>query len=98
MTEEIVARIDADYRDADLSPRHKAVIAWTDAMLSVPAKVPESCRREMLEHFSSAEIVELSMGIALFMGFSKIAIALGQVPSQMPTTVVPTPDLPEPAP
>jgi alkylhydroperoxidase family enzyme len=95
LSEEIVDRIDADYQEADLDPRHKAVIAWTDAMLSAPARVPEAVKREMHVHFSPAEIVELSTGVALFMGFSKIAIALGQVPDRMPTTVVPTPDLPE---
>ena len=39
-------------------------------------------------------IVELTAGVALFMGFSKIAIALGSAPDDMPTIVVPTPDLP----
>ncbi len=83
------------YRDSDLSPRHKAIIAWTDAMLSAPARPPETIQREMQEHFTPAEIVELTMGVALFMGFSKIAIAFGQVPDQMPVTVIPTPELPQ---
>jgi hypothetical protein len=30
--------------------------------------------------------------VALFMGFSKIAVALGQAPQNMPVTVLPTPD------
>jgi alkylhydroperoxidase family enzyme len=51
-------------------------------------------RAEMLRHFTPAQIVELTAGIALFMGFSKIAIALGSAPDDMPTIVVPTPDLP----
>jgi len=48
----------------------------------------------MLAHFTPAQIVELTAGVALFMGFSKIAIALGSAPDDMPTMVVPTPDLP----
>jgi hypothetical protein len=36
--------------------------------------------------------VELTAGLALFMGFSKIAVSLGQVPTEMPVTVMPTPD------
>ena len=48
----------------------------------------------MLEYFSPAQVVELTAGIALFMGFSKIAVALGAAPETMPTMVVPTPDLP----
>jgi hypothetical protein len=35
--------------------------------------------------------------VALFMGFSKIAIALGPPPA-MPTLVVPTPGVPDDAP
>jgi hypothetical protein len=39
--------------------------------------------------------VELAAGVALFMGFSKIAIALGQAPDSMPVTELPTPDWPD---
>jgi hypothetical protein len=49
----------------------------------------------MLSYFTPAQIVEITAGIALFMGFSKIAIALGTAPDSMPTMVVPTPDLPD---
>ncbi len=50
--------------------------------------------RTFAQHFTPAEIVELTASLALFMGFSKIAIVLGQEPKSMPTTVVPTPDWP----
>jgi alkylhydroperoxidase family enzyme len=46
----------------------------------------------MREHFTPGQLVELTAGIALFMGFSKIAIAMGQAPDDMPTMEVPTPD------
>ena len=48
----------------------------------------------MLAHFTPAEIVELTAGLALFMGFSKIALALGGVPDNLPVNVQPTPDWP----
>jgi len=54
----------------------------------------DDLRAEMLHHFTPAQIVELTAGIALFMGFSKIAVSLGTAPEDMPTTVVPTPALP----
>ncbi len=54
----------------------------------------DDLRARMLAHFTPAQIVELTLGIALFMGFSKIAVALGSAPSDMPTMVVPTPDVP----
>ena len=40
---------------------------------------------------SDAEIVELALGVGLFMGMSKVLICLGLEPEEMQTTVVPTP-------
>ena len=54
----------------------------------------DELRTAMLDHFTPAQVVELTLGIALFMGFSKIAVALGAAPADMPTMVVPTPDVP----
>ena len=54
----------------------------------------DDLRAAVLAHFTPAQVVELTAGIALFMGFSKIAIALGSAPADMPTMVVPTPELP----
>ena len=58
----------------------------------------EALRREMLASFTPAEIVELTAGLALFMGFSKIALSLGGVPDNLPLMVQPTPDVPPEAP
>ena len=95
LTEDVVERIRDGYADGDLSPRQKAVLAWTDAFLEVPPSSHAALREEMLRHFSPDELVELTAGIALFMGFSKIAVSLGQAPADMPTMVIPTPDWPE---
>jgi alkylhydroperoxidase family enzyme len=62
-------------------------------MLGRPAPVDPALREELARHLTPEQIVELSAGIALFIGFSKIAIALGQAPEKMPTTIVPTPTL-----
>ena len=83
-----------DYASSDLDPRQKVVLRYTDAFLGEPSYPDATLRAEMRLHFTPAEIVELTAAIALFMGFSKIAIALGQAPASMPTTVVPTPQLP----
>jgi alkylhydroperoxidase family enzyme len=92
LTEEVVERITDDWPESDLSPRQKAVLAYTDAFLNDPAKLGPPARVELERHLSPEEVVELTAGIALFMGFSKIAIALGQAPAAMPTLVVPTPE------
>jgi hypothetical protein len=67
------------------------VIRLTDAMLGAEPLTTE-LEAELLEHFDEGQVVELAAGIALFLGFSKIAISLGQAPADMPTMVVPTPD------
>ena len=77
-----------------LDARAKAVIRYTDVFLRGGHGLDDDLRAEMLRHFSAAQLVELTAGIALFMGFSKIAIALGSAPADMPTMVVPTPELP----
>lgn len=93
LTEDAVAMINDDFEDSALSERHKAVIRYADVFLVDPSRLTEELRAEMRRHFTPAEIVELTAGLALFMGFSKIAVVLGQEPKTMPTTVVPTPDL-----
>ena len=77
-----------------LDARAKAVIRYTDVFLRGGRGLDRDVRAEMLQHFTPAQIVELTAGVALFMGFSKIAIALGTAPADMPTMVVPTPELP----
>ncbi len=92
LSEEIVDEIRDGYEESDLDSRQKAVLRWTDAFLGQPGDVPEALRAEMLEHFTPEQLVELTAGLALFMGFSKIAVSLGQAPADMPTVVIPTPD------
>ena len=67
------------------------MLAWTDAFLAPEPQADEALRREMLATFTAAEIVELTAGLALFMGFSKIALSLGGVPDNLPLIVQPTP-------
>jgi hypothetical protein len=73
------------------------VLRYTDVFLAGQGPPDAELVRAMQREFSAPEIVELSAGIALFMGFSKIAIACGEAPGSMPTTVVPTPGTPTPA-
>jgi AhpD family alkylhydroperoxidase len=97
LTEDRVALVADGYESAgDLSDTEKAAIRFTDTFLHEPRALTDDQRTQLLRHFTPAELVELTAGVALFMGFSKIAVALGPPPA-MPTTVVPTPDWP-PAP
>ena len=91
MDEATLDLVQDDHQTRPLSPRHRAALAWADAFLREPGGGHDGLRRRMLEHFTPAEIVELSAALALFLGFSKIAIALGQAPASMAVTVLPTP-------
>lgn len=85
-----VAMIDDGYASSALAARHKAAIALTDAVLG-RRDVDAALARELEARFSPAELVELGVTAALCLGFSKIAIALGGAPADMPVVVVPTP-------
>lgn len=85
LDERVVDQIRDDWEvSASLMPEQKAVLGLTDALLAADDVLAPSLRAGLEAHFSPAQIVELTAGIALFMGFSKIAIALGGVPDEMP--------------
>jgi alkylhydroperoxidase family enzyme len=92
--EDVIERVRDGYEASDLAPRQKVVLRWVDAILAHRAEADTELRRELLVHFSPAQIVELTAGIALFMGFSKIAVALGGLPDEIPVHEQPTPDVP----
>jgi AhpD family alkylhydroperoxidase len=92
LTEDRVALIDDGYEGTELTAREKAVIRYTDTFLREPSALGDDQRTALARYFTPAQLVELTVGIALFMGFSKIAVSLGQAPADMPTMIVPTPD------
>ncbi len=67
------------------------MLGLTDALLAGDDDLSPQLRAALDAHFSEAQLVELTAGIALFMGFSKIAIALGGVPDEMPVMRTPVP-------
>ncbi|HEY8216270.1 MAG TPA: carboxymuconolactone decarboxylase family protein [Acidimicrobiia bacterium] len=93
LTEDRVDLIDDDYACSALSARDKAVIGYVDTMLHDPHGMSSAQRAALDRELDPGQLVELTLGIGLFHGFSKIAVALGP-PPEMPTMVVPTPDWP----
>jgi AhpD family alkylhydroperoxidase len=91
LTEERVALIDDGWAASALSAREKAAIALTDVVLGRTAAVDGALASALRREFTAPELVELGVTAALCLGFSKIAVALGTAPVDMPTTVVPTP-------
>jgi len=95
LAEEDVGLVTEGWESSALRERHKLAIRWTDVFLGDPAALDAGLRERMLREFTPAELVELSAGLALFLGFAKIAVALGQQPEAMPVTMLPTPDRPD---
>jgi AhpD family alkylhydroperoxidase len=93
LTEDRIDQIDDGYEASTLSARDKTVIGYVDTMLHDPHGVTAGQRAELERELDDGELVELTLGIGLFHGFSKIAVALGP-PPEMPVMVVPTPDWP----
>jgi len=81
------------YESSALSDEQKLVLRYTDAFLVDPGRVDQALRDDMAACFSDAEIVELTVALALFLGMAKVLISLGTEPAEMARTVVPTPAL-----
>jgi alkylhydroperoxidase family enzyme len=80
------------YEHSALPDRHKAVIGLADVFLTRPGGgVPAALRDHLLNFYGPAGVVELTVGLALFMGFSKIAVSLGAFPEDFDTTLIDTP-------
>lgn len=81
------------YEDAGLSARQVAALRLADRMLHDPSPLPREQRAELGAHFDEAEVAELAAALAMFVGFSKMLIALGlePAPGTMPVTVLPAP-------
>jgi len=91
LSEERVSMIDHHYADSELDEREKLVIRYADAFLGNPGGDHQALIEAMETQFSQEQRVELTAALALFMGFSKIAVSVGGMPDSLPVTVVPTP-------
>lgn len=93
LSEDQVDMIHDGYASSLLSPQQKLVLRYTDAFLVDPAAVDPQLRQDLAEAFSPAEIVELTLALAMFLGMAKVLISLGTEPEEMATTILPTPAL-----
>jgi hypothetical protein len=66
-------------------------LAWADMLLAGGHAADRTLEVRMREHFSEAEIVELTYAMGTFIGYGKQIMVLGLEPESMPLTVVRTP-------
>jgi alkylhydroperoxidase family enzyme len=64
--------------DSDLfSPRERAALTFAELMATDHLKVDDRVFAELRRHFSEAEIVELGVSTALFVGLGRFNAVLG---------------------
>ena len=76
---------------SELSETEQYSLLLTDKLIGLPAALSAEELAALEVHFSQEEIAELFLSVGLFHGMSKVLIALGLEPEDMPVTVVPTP-------
>ena len=74
-----------------MTDRETAALQLADDLIGQPGGLSPEKVANIRAHFSDAEIAELALGVGLFLGMSKVLIALGLEPENMETTIVPTP-------
>jgi len=90
LQEDQVERIADGYREA-FGPREVAALTLTDALIGDPRSLRDEDIAALKRQFSDPEIVEIALGVGLFLGMSKVLINLGLEPEGMPVTVLPAP-------
>lgn len=68
-----------------------AALELTDVLIGMPRPLTPELQAKLRQHYSDAEVVEMALGVGLFLGMSKLLIALGLEPEDMETTLTPTP-------
>ncbi|NMK49842.1 carboxymuconolactone decarboxylase family protein [Achromobacter sp. Bel] len=72
----------AIWRDSALfSARERAALAWTEALTTLPAHgVPNDVYEQAREHFSEAEISDLTFRVVAINGWNRLNVAFRTVP------------------
>jgi AhpD family alkylhydroperoxidase len=73
VTEDLVCSLEKPSEAPDLSAAEKAALAYADAFATDHLAVNDATFARLREHFSEAQIVELGMTIAFFVGFGRLA-------------------------
>lgn len=73
VTEDLVCSLENPPQAEDLTDAEKAAIDYGERMATNHLSIDEAVYNGLREHFSEAQIVELGMNIALFVGFGRLA-------------------------
>ena len=90
MSEEVITRIKDGY-EGILDEKTTAALKLTDQIIGAPGAQDNESIGAIKRNLTREERAEVSLGVGLFLGMSKVLIALGLEPEEMETTVVATP-------
>ena len=90
LTEDKVARIEDGYART-VTEKEAVALKLTDAVIGGATPPDAQTIAALKAHYTDAEIVEMTVGVGLFLSMSKVLITLGLEPEAMDTTLVPTP-------
>ncbi len=79
VTEDLVCSLERPQEAENLTPAEKAAIRFGEAMATDHLRIDEAMYAGLREHFTEAEIVELGMTCAFFVGFGRLAATLHMV-------------------
>ena len=85
LDEGAVCSLEKPFEATDLSEREKAAIAYADISATNHYAISDETFDDLRKHFTEAEIVELGMFIAYFIGFGRLGAAFDMV-EELPTT------------
>jgi AhpD family alkylhydroperoxidase len=73
VTEDLVCALERPQEADDLAPAEKAAIRYGELMATDHLAIDDAMYDELGEHFSEAQVVELGMICAFFVGFGRLA-------------------------
>lgn len=73
LTEDLVCSLECPQEASDLTPAEKSAIRFGELMATDHLSINDATFADLREHFSDAEIVELGMTCAFFVGFGRLA-------------------------
>ena len=76
LTEVKIAALD-DSTSTLFTPRERAALTYAELMATDHLKIDDALFDELRRHFSDAEIVELGVWSAVFVGFGRLNAAFG---------------------
>jgi len=79
LTEEKITALDGDAPGA-FTPRERVALRFAELMAVDHHKVDDALFAELKRHFTEAEIVELGVNVALYLGLGRFTAVLGVDP------------------